>query len=127
MLLASEGDEFGQRIGDRLEGCKCHLHGKHLHCDKVLCVIVKEPHLEKMSAHRYCSLFSQFLVILLTTVDSTCTAFVLLLTLYLIRVCLWCLQNGRRHLTSSINEVSRDLVVNTDSKKKQALMVNPLL
>ncbi|XP_007016027.2 PREDICTED: syndetin isoform X1 [Theobroma cacao] len=30
--------------------------------------------------------------------------------------------NGRRHLTSSINEVSRDLVVNTDSKKKQALM-----
>ncbi|KAB2021105.1 hypothetical protein ES319_D07G116800v1 [Gossypium barbadense] len=30
--------------------------------------------------------------------------------------------NGRRHLTSSMNEVSRDLVVNTDSKKKQALM-----
>ncbi|KAG4145272.1 hypothetical protein ERO13_D05G087200v2 [Gossypium hirsutum] len=31
-------------------------------------------------------------------------------------------RNGRRHLTSSMNEVSRDLVVNTDSKKKQALM-----
>ncbi|XVF19818.1 hypothetical protein REPUB_Repub11eG0143500 [Reevesia pubescens] len=30
--------------------------------------------------------------------------------------------NGRRHLNSSMNEVSRDLVVNTDSKKKQALM-----
>ncbi|XVE59466.1 hypothetical protein DITRI_Ditri05aG0048500 [Diplodiscus trichospermus] len=30
--------------------------------------------------------------------------------------------NGRRHLTSSMNEVSRDLVVNSDSKKKQALM-----
>ncbi|XWS28656.1 hypothetical protein CRYUN_Cryun25bG0089600 [Craigia yunnanensis] len=30
--------------------------------------------------------------------------------------------NGRRHLSSSMNEVSRDLVVNTDSKKKQALM-----
>ncbi|XP_039024149.1 syndetin-like isoform X1 [Hibiscus syriacus] len=31
-------------------------------------------------------------------------------------------RNGRRHLNSSMNEVSRDLVVNTDSKKKQALM-----
>ncbi|PIA43530.1 hypothetical protein AQUCO_01900133v1 [Aquilegia coerulea] len=30
--------------------------------------------------------------------------------------------NGRRHLTSSMHEVSRDLVVNTDSKKKQALL-----
>ncbi|XP_052311729.1 uncharacterized protein LOC7496467 isoform X4 [Populus trichocarpa] len=31
-------------------------------------------------------------------------------------------QNGRRHLTSSMNEVSRDLVVNSNSKKKQALL-----
>ncbi|KAI5575748.1 hypothetical protein BDE02_09G001200 [Populus trichocarpa] len=30
--------------------------------------------------------------------------------------------NGRRHLTSSMNEVSRDLVVNSNSKKKQALL-----
>ncbi|KAH9660436.1 syndetin [Citrus sinensis] len=30
--------------------------------------------------------------------------------------------NGRRHITSSINEVSRDLIVNTNSKKKQALL-----
>ncbi|XP_019453911.1 PREDICTED: syndetin-like isoform X1 [Lupinus angustifolius] len=30
--------------------------------------------------------------------------------------------NGRRHLTSSMNEVSRDLIVNSCSKKKQALM-----
>ncbi|XP_057456042.1 uncharacterized protein LOC130747201 isoform X2 [Lotus japonicus] len=30
--------------------------------------------------------------------------------------------NGRRHLTSSMNEVSRDLIVNSYSKKKQALM-----
>ncbi|KAK4772249.1 hypothetical protein SAY86_014024 [Trapa natans] len=29
--------------------------------------------------------------------------------------------NGRRHLNSSMNEVSRDLIVNTNSKKKQAL------
>ncbi|KAK7257667.1 hypothetical protein RIF29_31807 [Crotalaria pallida] len=29
--------------------------------------------------------------------------------------------NGRRHLTSSMNEVSRDLIVNSYSKKKQAL------
>lgn len=33
------------------------------------------------------------------------------------------LQNGRRHLTSSMNEVSRDLIVNSYSKKKQALTV----
>lgn len=32
-------------------------------------------------------------------------------------------QNGRRHLTSSMNEVSRDLIVNSNSKKKQALLV----
>ncbi|KAK9072639.1 hypothetical protein SSX86_009074 [Deinandra increscens subsp. villosa] len=30
--------------------------------------------------------------------------------------------NGRRHLTSSRNEVSRDLIVNTNSRKKQALL-----
>ncbi|XP_011005415.1 PREDICTED: coiled-coil domain-containing protein 132 isoform X5 [Populus euphratica] len=30
--------------------------------------------------------------------------------------------NGRRHLTSSMNEVSRDLVVNTNSKRKQTLL-----
>ncbi|XP_061353458.1 uncharacterized protein LOC133298220 isoform X2 [Gastrolobium bilobum] len=30
--------------------------------------------------------------------------------------------NGRRHLTSSMNEVSRDLVVNSFKKKKQALL-----
>ncbi|GAU35377.1 hypothetical protein TSUD_57260 [Trifolium subterraneum] len=30
--------------------------------------------------------------------------------------------NGRRHLTSSMNEVSRDLIVNSYSKKKHALM-----
>ncbi|KAM6573723.1 uncharacterized protein LOC115700609 isoform X1 [Cannabis sativa] len=30
--------------------------------------------------------------------------------------------NGRRHLNSSINEVSRDLVVNSHSKKKQAFL-----
>lgn len=30
--------------------------------------------------------------------------------------------NGRRHLTSSMNEVSRDLVVTSDSKKKQVLL-----
>lgn len=30
--------------------------------------------------------------------------------------------NGRRHLNSSVNEVSRDLVVNSHSKKKQALL-----
>ncbi|GMY15915.1 isoform 3 of syndetin, partial [Fagus crenata] len=30
--------------------------------------------------------------------------------------------NGRRHLTSSVNEVSRDLIVNSNSKKKQALL-----
>jgi len=28
LLLASEGDEFGQRIGKRLKNCKCHLYGK---------------------------------------------------------------------------------------------------
>ncbi|XP_010521710.1 PREDICTED: syndetin isoform X2 [Tarenaya hassleriana] len=31
-------------------------------------------------------------------------------------------KNGRRHLTSSVNEVSRDLIVNTHSKRKQALL-----
>nr|CAB3500231.1 unnamed protein product [Digitaria exilis] len=36
--------------------------------------------------------------------------------------------NGRRHITSSKNEVSRDLVVNVKSKKKQALLdVLPIL
>ncbi|KAL5580161.1 hypothetical protein UlMin_012603 [Ulmus minor] len=30
--------------------------------------------------------------------------------------------NGRRHLTSSMNEVSRDLIVNSHSKKKQAFL-----
>ncbi|KAL5994593.1 hypothetical protein ACLOJK_024646 [Asimina triloba] len=30
--------------------------------------------------------------------------------------------NGRRHLNSSMNEVSRDLVVNSNAKKKQALL-----
>ncbi|KAI7729120.1 hypothetical protein M8C21_000394, partial [Ambrosia artemisiifolia] len=30
--------------------------------------------------------------------------------------------NGRRHLTSSRNEVSRDLIVNTNSRRKQALL-----
>ncbi|CAN1159148.1 VPS50 [Linum perenne] len=36
--------------------------------------------------------------------------------------------NGRRNLTSSMNEVSRDLVVNTNSKKKQALLdIVPIL
>ncbi|PKA48053.1 hypothetical protein AXF42_Ash015816 [Apostasia shenzhenica] len=30
--------------------------------------------------------------------------------------------NGRRHITSSMHEVSRDLVVNSKSKKKQALL-----
>ncbi|XP_030468838.2 uncharacterized protein LOC115687421 [Syzygium oleosum] len=30
--------------------------------------------------------------------------------------------NGRRHLSSSMNEVSRDLIVNSNSKKKQALL-----
>ncbi|CAN0902476.1 Vps50 [Linum grandiflorum] len=36
--------------------------------------------------------------------------------------------NGRRNLTSSMNEVSRDLVVNTSSKKKQALLdIVPIL
>ncbi|KAG6678991.1 hypothetical protein I3843_14G106600 [Carya illinoinensis] len=30
--------------------------------------------------------------------------------------------NGRRHLNSSMNEVSRDLIVNSNSKKKQALL-----
>ncbi|KAF7805657.1 syndetin isoform X1 [Senna tora] len=36
--------------------------------------------------------------------------------------------NGRRHLTSSMNEVSRDLIVNSYSKKKQALLdVLPVL
>ncbi|KAG0457412.1 hypothetical protein HPP92_022569 [Vanilla planifolia] len=30
--------------------------------------------------------------------------------------------NGRRHIISSMNEVSRDLVVNTKAKKKQALL-----
>ncbi|XP_015951750.1 uncharacterized protein LOC107476449 isoform X1 [Arachis duranensis] len=36
--------------------------------------------------------------------------------------------NGRRHLTSSMNEVSRDLIVNSHSKKKQALLdVLPIL
>lgn len=29
LLLASEGDEFGQRIGERLENCKCNLYGEH--------------------------------------------------------------------------------------------------
>lgn len=33
------------------------------------------------------------------------------------------LQNGRRHLTSSRNEVSRDLIVTENSKKKQAFLV----
>jgi len=28
LLLASEGDEFGQRIGEGLKNCKCHLYGK---------------------------------------------------------------------------------------------------
>ncbi|KAL9270913.1 Syndetin-like protein [Drosera capensis] len=31
-------------------------------------------------------------------------------------------KNGRRHLTSSMNEVSRDLIVTSNSKKKQALL-----
>ncbi|WCJ41648.1 Syndetin [Euphorbia peplus] len=36
--------------------------------------------------------------------------------------------NGRRHLTSSRNEVSRDLIVNSYSKKKQALLeIVPIL
>ncbi|OIT36973.1 PREDICTED: syndetin isoform X2 [Nicotiana attenuata] len=36
--------------------------------------------------------------------------------------------NGRRHLTSSRNEVSRDLIVSTNSKRKQALLdVLPVL
>ncbi|KAF6147467.1 hypothetical protein GIB67_021293 [Kingdonia uniflora] len=36
--------------------------------------------------------------------------------------------NGRRHLTSSMNEVSRDLVVNSKAKKKQALLdILPIL
>ncbi|KAJ0084233.1 hypothetical protein Patl1_30543 [Pistacia atlantica] len=30
--------------------------------------------------------------------------------------------NGRRHINSSINEVSRDLIVNANSKKKQTLL-----
>ena len=34
-------------------------------------------------------------------------------------------QNGRRNLTSSMNEASRDLIVHTHSKKKQALLVGP--
>lgn len=33
------------------------------------------------------------------------------------------LQNGRRHLTSSMHEVSRDLIVTENSRKKQALLV----
>ena len=41
----------------------------------------------------------------------------------LLQFFLWYLQNGRRHLTSSLNEVSRDLIVNSNSKKKQALLV----
>lgn len=36
---------------------------------------------------------------------------------------LWYLQNGRRHLISSRNEVSRDLIVTKSSKKKQMLQV----
>ncbi|KAK6163455.1 hypothetical protein DH2020_000319 [Rehmannia glutinosa] len=37
-------------------------------------------------------------------------------------------QNGRRHLTSSRNEVSRDLIVTENSKKKQALLdILPIL
>ncbi|KAF6995300.1 hypothetical protein CFC21_011823 [Triticum aestivum] len=35
--------------------------------------------------------------------------------------------NGRRHISSSKNEVSRDLVVNVKSKKKQALLAFQLL
>ncbi|GAV72103.1 DUF2451 domain-containing protein/DUF2450 domain-containing protein [Cephalotus follicularis] len=36
--------------------------------------------------------------------------------------------NGRRHLTLSMNEVSRDLIVNSNSKRKQALLdVLPVL
>lgn len=31
LLLASEGDESGQGTGERLEDCKCDLHGKHLY------------------------------------------------------------------------------------------------
>ncbi|CAL5426428.1 unnamed protein product [Camellia sinensis] len=35
--------------------------------------------------------------------------------------------NGRRHLTSSRNEVSRDLIVTTSSKKKQVLLYFPTI
>lgn len=27
--MDSEGDAIGERIGERLEGCECHLHGKN--------------------------------------------------------------------------------------------------
>ncbi|KAF2907509.1 hypothetical protein DAI22_12g102900 [Oryza sativa Japonica Group] len=33
------------------------------------------------------------------------------------------LKNGRRHISSSKNEVSRDLVVNVKSQMKQSLLV----
>lgn len=36
---------------------------------------------------------------------------------------IWWMQNGRRHLNSSRNEVSRDLIVTTNSRRKQALLV----
>lgn len=54
---------------------------------------------------------------------STCIIATFLLCLDLTASFLTVLQNGRRHLTSSMNEVSRDLIVNSYSKKKQALMV----
>ncbi|KAA3489706.1 coiled-coil domain-containing protein 132 isoform X1 [Gossypium australe] len=102
------GYEFGQGIGERLEDCKCHLQGKHLHC-----FITSSGECQLIV-----SAFSQFLVIMFITLDIEWT--IVMLTCISFELC--CLQNGRRHLTSSMNEVSRDLVVNTDSKKKQALM-----
>lgn len=44
------------------------------------------------------------------------------LTWFWLFLCVYC-QNGRRNLTSSMNEASRDLIVHTHSKKKQALLV----
>ncbi|GER39709.1 coiled-coil domain-containing protein 132 [Striga asiatica] len=43
-------------------------------------------------------------------------------------ICMMYRKNGRRHLTSSRNEVSRDLVVTENSKRKQALLdIFPIL
>ncbi|KVI09299.1 Protein of unknown function DUF2451, C-terminal, partial [Cynara cardunculus var. scolymus] len=77
-VMKRERNGFGRRAGERLEDCKCHLHGKPVMAFVFVCLsLILSNHKPK---------------------------------------------NGRRHLTSSRNEVSRDLIVNTSSRRKQTLL-----